>query len=389
LACVGLLLLPSFTSLLSQLHLPPATLVALSHLGFNVVLALIFAPCAVQIATFIERLIPERTMQTTSATRSLSPDALATPAMALGQAMRVVMQMADIFTEMMQISIHAFEIRGREIPDQIEDLDDRLDELNLAIKHYLTSLDEAQMSTGQKQRQIALLYISTDLEVMGDLIDKQWMRLAHRKWRKHIVFSEQDWHDLVRYHQEIMAVLQHACAALAIQDARLAQNFFVQKKELSALKRTLDLQHLQRVQARILPSVESSELHLDILSAMLGILSHASTLVHVVQENLSVSLEEEREELSRPPSRALAHRDRSGLMTHHQPGHSKTGQSDQSQEEIADAIASHHCFSQSHHKGWEEATQTTGCTNQPGDSSCLFTEELGDKFKNCTVPQSQ
>lgn len=297
-ACVGLLMLGPVTALLSHIPLPPATLVALSHLGFNLILVLLFIPLCRPLAFLVEKLLPEAdTTASTSMPRILiTADACVIPAVALGQAMREVGHMTDLFTEMLAQSIHAFEGKSTDVPEAIKGLDDQLDELNEALKYYLVQLDEAQMTPQQKQRQVALLYVIADLEAMGDLLDKQWMRLARRKRRKQIAFFEQDWQEIVDYHRDLTAVVQLAFAALAAQDAQAAANFFTQKTILSQKKRVLQMQHMRRIQAGVASSVESSALHLDVLSSMRTLLSHASAIAHVVQENLSVH-EQENEEL--------------------------------------------------------------------------------------------
>lgn len=287
-ALVALSMLGPLSIALSWVYLPPATLVALSHLGFNLLLALVFAPIAGPLARLVEKLIPEKTTQEAKGPRYLHPDALSMPAVALGQAMREILHMTDLLTDMLTIGIHAFEEKGSTVPSRIDTLDDQLDELNAAIKGYLTQLDEEQMTEEQKSRQIALLYLITDLEEMGDLIDKQWMRLARRKRRKQFVFSDEGWQDLVSYHQEVLNATQQAFAALAAQDRQLAAEFFRRKAHLSQMKRELHLRHVQRLQSGVPPSIESSAIHLDVLNAIRGVLSYASTIAHVVQENLSL-----------------------------------------------------------------------------------------------------
>src|SRR5690349_20466825 len=100
------------------------------------------------------------------------------------------------------------------------------------------------MTAEQARREIALLYIITDLEAIGDIIDKQFMRLARRLRRGQIVFSEEGWSDLVTYHTEVTAALQQALAALAAQDPTLAAEFLARKTRLSQMKREFHLRHL-------------------------------------------------------------------------------------------------------------------------------------------------
>jgi phosphate:Na+ symporter len=298
-ACVALAVLNPLTTVLSWVSLPPATLVALSHLGFNLALALIFVPLAGPLAYLAAKLIPDRSIkEQATGPHYLHPDTLSMPAVALGQATREVLHMTDLVTEMLSLSIHAFEDGGTEIPARIDALDDQVDSLNAAIKYYLTQLDEDQMTQEQKNRQIALLYIITDLEAIGDLIDKQCMRLARRKRRQQLIFSDEGWQDLISYHQEVTAAVQLAFAALATQDPHLSAAFFPRKAQLYQMRRTLHLRHLRRLQSGISPSIESSAIHIDLLITLRNVLSHVSTIAHVVQEDLSVGYESDEERSS-------------------------------------------------------------------------------------------
>ena len=131
-----------------------------------------------------------------------------------------------------------------------------------------------------------LLYIITDLEEIGDLIDKHFMRLARRKRRGQIAFSNEGWEDLVTYHGEVTAALQQALAALAAQDPTIAAEFLARNARLSQMKRELHLRHLRRLRSGLSPSLESSAIHLDLLNAMSRVLSHASNIAHAVHGDL-------------------------------------------------------------------------------------------------------
>jgi phosphate:Na+ symporter len=122
-----------------------------------------------------------------------------------------------------------------------------------------------------------------DLEGIGDLVDKQVMRLARRKRRGQIAFSDEGWSDLVTYHGEVTAGLQQALAALAAQDPTVAAGFLTHKARLDQAKREF---HLRRLRSGLPPSVESSAIHLDLLNAMSRVLSHASNIAHAVHGDL-------------------------------------------------------------------------------------------------------
>jgi phosphate:Na+ symporter len=286
-AVIALALLQPMAALLADLGLEPVWQVALTHLLFNLALATVFIPLAAPVVRLVTLLLPERENHVEQAgPRYLDPEALDAPAIALGQATREVLRMADIVTEMLRLSMQAFEKADAGIPERMDALDDQLDQLNAAIKRYLTRLDESRLTREQVQREIALLYIITDLEAIGDIIDKQMMRLARRMQRRRVAFSAEGWQDLLGYHDQVTAALEQALAALAAQDASLAGDFFLRKAELSKMKRQLHLRHLRRLQSGVPPSWESSAIHLDLLNALSRILSHASNIAHAVRGDL-------------------------------------------------------------------------------------------------------
>lgn len=285
-AVLSLIALGPLALLLRQISADPAAQVALAHLGFNLALALVFAPLAPVLAHLTERLLPEPPDEAASGPRHLDPAALRMPALALGQATREILRMADLTTEMLRLSTQAFEESGTNIPARIDGLDDQIDDLEAAIKRYLTQIDEDLMTEEQVRREIALLYIITDLEAIGDIIDKQIMRLARRKHRAQITFSDEGWDELVTYHGEVTAALDQALAALAAQDPTIATEVLARKTHLSRTRRELQLRHLRRLRAGSTLSITSSAIHLDLLNALGRVLSHTANIAHAVRGDL-------------------------------------------------------------------------------------------------------
>jgi phosphate:Na+ symporter len=284
-ALVLLLLLGPLMALLQAVWPNPAVQVAMAHMGFNLALAVLFLPLSVPLARLMEKLLPDQQTSAgvSSAPRYLDPRVLANPAIALGLATRETLRMADMVTDMWEQSIQAFEGRPDAIQTRMEAMDDQLDELNAAIKGYLTQLDEETMTEEQARQDITLLYIISDLEAMGDVMTKRFMSLARRRSRNQILFSEEGWEDLMSYHQQVAEALQQVLAALATHDPRLAMEFLTRKEELKRIKRDLHVRHIRRLRAGVPNSTASSAIHLDVLDAMSAVLALTSNMAHVLQ----------------------------------------------------------------------------------------------------------
>ena len=283
---LALALLNPLAVLLTRLLPNPSTQVALAHLGFNLILAIVFVPLANSLADFATRLLPEPEAEKKLSVRYLDPNALTLPAIALGQAMREILRMADLATEMLQLSIQAFEDGVKDLPKQIGALDNQLDDLETAIKHYLIQLNDELLTEEQSQRELTLLYISTELEAIGDIIDRQLMRLARRKRRKQIVFSQQEWNDIVAYHGDVLALLQQTLTGLAAQDITIAGEVLSQRQSLNQMKREIYLRHHQHLSSGDSVSLNASSIHLEMINAMSRILSHTCSIARVIQGEL-------------------------------------------------------------------------------------------------------
>ena len=283
---LALALLNPLAVLLTRLLPNPSTQVALAHLGFNLILAIVFVPLANSLADFATRLLPEPEAEKKLSARYLDPNALTLPAIALGQAMREILRMADLATEMLQLSIQAFEDGVKDLPKQIGALDNQLDDLETAIKHYLIQLNDELLTEEQSQRELTLLYISTELEAIGDIIDRQLMRLARRKRRKQIVFSQQEWNDIVAYHGDVLALLQQTLTGLAAQDSTIAGEVLAQRQSLNQIKREIYLRHHQHLSSGDSVSLNASSIHLEMINAMSRILSHTCSIARVIQGEL-------------------------------------------------------------------------------------------------------
>lgn len=281
-----LVLLNPLTVLLTHLLPNPSTQVALAHLGFNLVLAIVFVPLASVLADLATRLLPEPETEKKLSVRYLDPNALTLPAVALGQAMREIMRMADLSAEMLRLSIQAFEDGAKDLPKQIGALDNQLDDMETAIKHYLIQINDELLTTEQSQRELTLLSISTELEAIGDIIDRQLMRLARRKRRKQIAFSQPEWNDIVTYHGEVLGLLQQTLTGLAAQDSTIADEVLSQRQWLNQFKREIYLRHLQHLSSGDPVSLNASSILLEMVNAMSRILSHISSIARAIQGEL-------------------------------------------------------------------------------------------------------
>jgi phosphate:Na+ symporter len=285
-AVILLLLISPLADLLNEIWPnDPGTQVALAHMGFNLALAVIFIPFAGLLASLMERFLPEKNDKSAEAplTCSLDERALVIPEVAQGLATRETLRMADIVTQMFELSMEAFKERPHIIYKRINSMDDQLDGLDAAIKGYLTQLNEEKMTDEQTLMDITLLTVVDDLEAIGDVITKRFMSLARRRFRGQMEFTEEGWQDLSDYHKQVGEALQQVLAALAAHNPELVRRFLARKAELKRARQNFHFRHIRQLRADIPHSRESSAVYLDLLDAISDVLEHAFNIAYALR----------------------------------------------------------------------------------------------------------
>lgn len=256
--------------------------IANAHTFFNATIALIFLPLSNQFAHVVTRLVPERKDVDPFRPRYLDLRVLESPPLALGEATRETLRMADVVQEMLRDALEVFRADDVELLRDVQKRDDQVDALDRAIKGYLTQLSEHALSEEQSKKEIGLLYVINDLENIGDLIDKNLMMLGIKKIEGKHRFSGQGWDEIQSLHQQVAENLDLAVAAFAAQDPQLAQQVIKNDATLSRTERELRQSHIQRLHQGTKESVDTSEIHLDILNNFRRINTHVSNIAFVV-----------------------------------------------------------------------------------------------------------
>lgn len=282
---LALLVMEPFEALVTQSAALPARQIANAHVLFNVALALLFLPLTRPIAAGLTRLIPEPIKPgQPGQPKYLDLHLLDTPALAIGQANREMLRMADTAQEMYKATLVAFTRDDEDLVDHIEELENHLDGLNQAIKLYLTRMSETAMTPAQHREEMGILIIINELESIGDIIDKNLMELAKKKIYKGLRFSEGGMKEISNLHQLIGRHLDLVIAALTTRNLELAQAVIDAKSQVAQQERQLKQAHIRRLHEGLVESIETSAIHLDVLTNLKRINSHVTNVAYAIVE---------------------------------------------------------------------------------------------------------
>jgi phosphate:Na+ symporter len=276
-----------FTRLVALSAEAPARQIANAHTFFNVGISLLFLPFAPVAARAIEALVPDdEPGENPFRVRYLDERSLEQPSLALGQATREALRMADVVQGMLRDVVPVFRDNDQELLEDVERRDDQADFLEREIKLFLARLGREAMAADLSRREIGLISFIGNLENIGDIIDKNLMELARKKLYQGRRFSEAGWAEIVEFHGMVSKNLEAAIAAFAGSDRALAQAVLDQRPAMRQRERELRESHLGRLRAGLAESLETSEIHLDVLTNLKRISSHVSALVFPILEEV-------------------------------------------------------------------------------------------------------
>jgi phosphate:Na+ symporter len=262
--------------------------IANAHTLFNLGLAVVFLPFTVPFAGVVARLVKERPRADEWARpKYLDPLVLDVPSLALSQATRETLRMADLVHEMLHDTIKAFADGDEELIESIERKEDWVDALNREIKLYITKLSEKSLTKEQLDREMVLLAVINDLENIGDIVDKNLMELAKKKLYKDLRFSDNGVREMIELHALVEKNFERVIAAFASQDAEVAKQVIEEKARISYKERQLKQAHIHRLHAGLPESIETSAIHLDVLTNLKRINSHVTNIAYPLVEQPS------------------------------------------------------------------------------------------------------
>jgi phosphate:Na+ symporter len=286
---LALLALPFATPYLLKLNSDPKQLVVYFHLLFNVLLALTFIGLTRRVADLTEKWLPApRQAETPGEPRHLDPVALDTPALALGNAAREAIRLADTVQEMLTGLLEVLRHDSVQLAEALRRKDDEIDRLYSAIKRYLAQISREALEARESRRWTEIIQFTINMEHVGDIIERLLLDVAERKIQHGLSFSEAGLQEISDLHARLIGNLQLSVAVFLNGDLKSAQRLIAEKVTFRELEMRYAESHLHRLSENTPQSVETSSLHLDLLSDFKRINSLFCSVSYPILESAGV-----------------------------------------------------------------------------------------------------
>jgi phosphate:Na+ symporter len=270
---------------LALLDPTPARMAVNFHSLFSVVAAIVFLPLVDPVARLCRYLLPNKAVADDPATpRHLDANVLDTPAEALACALRETLYLGDRVADMLRQTIDVFERNDPKTVRAIENADNAVDKLYEAIKLYLIRVSRSDLGEEESRRYIEILTFTTNLEHIGDIIDKNLMELAAKKIKNRLAFSAEGLAELKAFHARVLENLRLALNVFTTRDIALARRLVSEKAAIREAEAKAADSHFARLREGRPESVETSSIHMDVIRDLKRINGHLTSVAYPILE---------------------------------------------------------------------------------------------------------
>lgn len=288
---VGVLVATPFVGLFLRYVRPylgddPATVVVLFHLGFNILIALLFIGMTHMVARQVEQWLPKPDKNMVAGRpHHLDPSALATPSLAISCAAREALHQADIVETMMVGMLRVIKENDIRLAEELRKMDDTVDQLYSAIKYYLTKISRESLGEEESRRWTDIISFTINMEQIGDIIERILLDIEDKKIKKSRSFSEAGMAEICELHARLIDNLRLGMSVFLNGSLRDAQKLLEEKVRFRDLERAYAGTHLDRLSEQTVQSIETSSLHLDLISDLKRINSHICSIAYPILDS--------------------------------------------------------------------------------------------------------
>ena len=263
-----------------------AALVVLFHLTFNIVVGLIFIGLTQVVARRVEKWLPKQEKNTVAGRqRHLDPSALETPSLAISCAVREAMHQADVVEAMLLGVYGVIKNNDIQLAQALQKMDDTVDELYSDIKYYLTKISREALSESEGHRWTDIISFTINMEQIGDIIERVLEDVENKKIKPGREFSEAGMAEITDLHGRLVDNLRLGMSVFLDGNVRDARKLLEEKTRFRDLEREYAATHLERLAVNTRQSMDTSSLHIDLISDLKRINSHICSIAYPILDS--------------------------------------------------------------------------------------------------------
>jgi phosphate:Na+ symporter len=123
------------------------------------------------------------------------------------------------------------------------------------------------------------------MEQIGDIIERVIIDIEDKKIKKQRNFSAAGMREIVELHERLLANLRLGMSVFLNANVRDAQRLLEEKARFRDLERAYAGTHLERLSEQTASSIETSSLHIDLISELKRINSHICSIAYPILDS--------------------------------------------------------------------------------------------------------
>jgi phosphate:Na+ symporter len=254
---------------IAALGVTPSAAVVGFHVVYSLVRCLVFLTATEPMARFCMRTIPDSEQDEKHVRpRYLDQSAVNTPTLALANAAREVLRIGEIIENMLDGLLVVVRDNDTTRAQEVRRLDDDVDKLYTEVKMYLAGVSCQVLDENEVRRWTDIITLTINLEQSGDIIERLATDVETKKIAPKRMFSEAGMNEVMEMHARLVTSLQLGMSVFLNSDVKSAQRLLAEKESFRDLERAYAQTHLLRLAGKTMQSIETSSLHLDLISDM-------------------------------------------------------------------------------------------------------------------------
>jgi phosphate:Na+ symporter len=242
---------------------------------------------------------------------------IATPVLAINLARAEISRMAQLLERMLRAIIVPFisdpnlirqerslspderRLLLKEVPSRdevfpqlslIEGLDmreEKIDYLQKKIKAYLIAISRRMVTSEQADEIYGMMSIVKDMESIGDIVHRNMLPLIAKKRAVGMDFSVEGKEELMIYHEKVCRQIRLLKEAFAQKDLDKAHQIMNSERKYLDLESQYRARHLERLLSEKSETVETHEIHLELMDLMKQIIVYSSNIAMIFMNSCS------------------------------------------------------------------------------------------------------
>ena len=252
----------------------------IAHMIFNIFNTILFLPMIGWLEYIVMKILPVRKEELLRKPVVLERHLLSTPVLALEQARREMVRMAQRAKEALNFAINGLINNNRRNLDMARTIEDLIDDFQYHITSYLAELSTKELSSEESIGIPVLLHTVNDLERAGDHA-VNIVEIAERKIEQKLAFSNSALTEAQQLKEQVNQMFDKIIPALEKNDIDIAKSALANEESLNKMQMDFRRSHVQRMTENMC-SPEAGLIFIDLVDNVEKIGDHLTNIAQGV-----------------------------------------------------------------------------------------------------------